>query len=276
MVEKELAMKKNIILPLLVLIAALILTGCVNNEPVADEEGNRLYITGEEMGLEGTGREGIFVMNEDGTFSPVINEFEGYQGETSESSPERYIWFTNNSTNLSDLIPTVGKNAPLVMIYDSDESMPASFTLERYVFRGYTIGCHIYRGPDNSLYFSTDGTLNSSYAGNTMSQVKEGTEFKISTINGSDALPYENVDNNMQMILGLEKNKYYDFEFYQGTKYRKLTTVADTLVLQSSEVIKLNNPYSKTKEGYFLINLPDNLEEGYYYICGKGLFKYVP
>ena len=47
------------------------------------------------------------------------------------------------------------------------------------------------------------------------------------------------------------------------------------MVLQSDDVITLNNPYTKSKEGYFRINLPDNLEEGYYYICGKGLFKFV-
>ena len=78
----------------------------------------------------------------------------------------------------------------------------------------------------------------------------------------------------MQLLLGLEKDKYYDFEFYQGTKYRKLTTIADTMVLQSEDMMILNNPYTKTKEGYFIINLPDNLKSGYYYICGLGLFRY--
>lgn len=260
----------------ILLICIFLLTGCNKDEPVKDENGNRLYITSEEMGLESTGREGFFVMNEEGTFSPVINEFDGYQGIAKESTPDRYLWFTNNMDNLSDLIPTVTKNSPLVMVYDDDRNMPASFSLEKYIFRGYTIGCHIYRESDNSLYFSTEGTLSSSFAGNSMSQVSGDTAFRISTINGSDELPYANVDNNMQMILGLEKNKYYDFEFYQGTKYRKLTTVADTLVLQSADFIPLNNPYKKTKDGFFLINLPDNLDEGYYYICGKGLFKYEP
>ena len=249
--------------------------GCSKSEPDKDEEGNRLYITGEEMELEGTGREGFFALNEDGTFSPVINEFHGYQGITTESTPDRFLWFTNNVSNISDLIPTVTEAEPLVMVYNSDASIPSSFTLERYVFRGYTIGCHIFRKSDNSIYFSTEDTISTSYAGNAMSKVEGETEFRISTVNGSENLPYENVDNNLRMLLGLEKDKYYDFEFYQGTKYRKLTTIADTMVLQSDDVITLNNPYTKTKEGYFRINLPDNLEEGYYYICGKGLFKFV-
>lgn len=269
---KRFLRKKQAVFLLLCFI--LLLSGCGKSDPVSDDKGNRLYITAEELGLEGTGREGFFVMNDDKTFSPVVNSFDGYQGETSESSADRYLWFTNNDVNISDLIPVVSKNNPLVMVYDEDSNIPKEFTLEKYVFRGYTIGCHIYRESDNSLYFSTEDTLNSSYAGTSMGQVTGDTTFKISTINGSSKLPYQNVDNNMEMILGLEKGKYYDFEFYQGTKYRKLTTIADALVLQSDDIMKLTNPYTKTEKGYFLINLPDNLNPGYYYICGAGLFKY--
>ena len=181
--------------------------GCSKSEPDKDEEGNRLYITGEEMELEGTGREGFFVLNEDGTFSPVINEFHGYQGITTESTPDRFLWFTNNVSNISDLIPTVTEAEPLVMVYNSDASIPSSFTLERYVFRGYTIGCHIFRKSDNSIYFSTEDTISTSYAGNAMSKVEGETEFRISTVNGSENLPYENVDNNLRMLLGLEKEQ---------------------------------------------------------------------
>ena len=129
------------------------------------------------------------------------------------------------------------------MIYDHDKNMPQTYYLEKYAYRGYTIGCHIYREPDNSLYFSTEGYLSTSNAGESVSEVS-GDIYRISTINGSDILPHKNVDNNMQLLLGLEKDKYYDFEFYQGTKYRKLTTIADTIVLQSEDMMILNNPYT--------------------------------
>lgn len=266
--------KKTIALLVLFLVF-FSLCGCGGEEPVEDDEGKRLYLSGEDMGLkDASGREGFYVRNEDGTFSPVINKFDGYQGVSEQADPARYLWFTNNQTDISDLIPTASKSSPLCMVYDTDEAMPTEFTLEKYVFRGYTIGCHILRKSDNSLYFLTDDTLDSSYAGEAMAEVDGAEEFRISTINGSDALPWQNVDNNMQLLLGLEKEKYYDFEFFQGTKYRKLTTIADTLVLQSEEVITLKNPYTKTTDGFFQINLPDNLPDGYYYICGKGLFRY--
>ena len=267
--------KKFCALTLALVCACTLLTGCGDEEPVADESGERLYLSADELGLDDTGREGFFVMNDDGTFSPVINTFDGYQGDADESTPDRYLWFTNNDTDISSLIPTATKSNPLVMVYDVDQNIPETFTLEKYLFRGYTIGCHIYKNSDNSLYFSTDDALSSSYAGTSMQEVQGDDEFKISTVNGSQKLPSGNVDNNLGMLLGLEKGKYYDFEYYQGTKYRKLTTIADTLVLQSEDLITLTNPYTKTENGYFTINLPDNLETGYYYICGAGLFKYV-
>lgn len=267
---------KKVVSILLILLLLFSFCSCNRKEAVSDDEGNRLYLSSEDMGLTEKGREGFYVKNEDQSFSPVINEFDGYQGIAEEGDPTRFLWFTNNGADISALIPTVSKDTSLCMVYDSDSAIPKNFTLEKYVFRGYTIGCHIFRETDNSIYFSTENTLGTSYAGSSMASVSGENEFRISTINGSDDLPYENVDNNMQMLLGLEKGKYYDFEFFQGTKYRKLTTIADTLVLQSEDIITLKNPYTKTTDGYFLINLPDNLEAGYYYICGKGLFKYQP
>lgn len=266
-------MMKKLSAALLCLALIFVFSSCAEEEPIADEEGQMMFITADEIGLTAEGREGFFVKNEDGTFTPIMNQLTGYQGVSEEASPVRYLWFTNNQINLSNLIPVVTEESPLVMIYDHDKNMPQTYYLEKYAYRGYTIGCHIYREPDNSLYFSTEGYLSTSNAGESVSEVS-GDIYRISTINGSDILPHKNVDNNMQLLLGLEKDKYYDFEFYQGTKYRKLTTIADTMVLQSEDMMILNNPYTKTKEGYFIINLPDNLKSGYYYICGLGLFRY--
>lgn len=241
----------------------------------SDQENvNMIYMTAEEIDLTGMGHEGYFVMNHDGTFTPLATSFEGYQGRTDESSPERYLWFTTNDASVTRLIPTVTPNSKLVAVYNTNSVMPTSCTLEKYKVIGYTIGCHIYRDTDESLYIcSTDG-LSGSAAAETMSVVDDESEYKIVTINGSSELPKQNVDNNLKMLLGLEKDTYYEFQFYKGTKLRTLTTKADAQIMQSEEAITLNNLYEKTTEGYFVINLPDNLETGYYYIAGSGLFKY--
>ena len=216
----------------------------------------------------------FFAVNEDKTFTPVMSQAQGYNSQINEDYlSHRYLWFHDNDIKKSELIPTVKAGSKLVFIYNDESDFPGSYTLEKYDFKGYTIGCHVYKAEDNSLHLSVDGLLAGSSAADKLSVI-EGSAYPISTINGSAKLPVNNIDNNMKMMLGLEKGKYYVFEFYKGTKYLYVETIADTFVFQSESYRTLQNPYSRTTDGYFYINLPENLKEGYYYICNAGLFKY--
>lgn len=260
---------------ILMLLLSTLLCGCGNSDKTISQDGTKMNLTAEKIKEEG--RNGFYVLNADGTFTPVMNAAEGYAGDTTETERihERYLWFTNNKVNMSDLIPTVSQSTPLVAIFDADDDMPSIYTLEKYIYKGYTIGCHIYRNEDDTLCLDTDNTLSDSSAGEGMEEYDSQEFYLISTINGSDQLPVKNVDNNMRILLGLEKGKYYEFDFYKGTRYEKLTTIADTQILQAEDITILQNPYTKTHKGYFTINLPDNLQPGYYYICGAGLFRYA-
>lgn len=263
---------------ILILIMLLILasTSCKNSD--VDSDGTLLNLTMKE--IEAEERTGFFILSEDNLFTPLMQQAQGYQGEISGYTPDiplepRFLWFNDNIIKISKLIPKMGKKDKLVFIYNENSSLPLEFTLEKYDFKGYTIGCHIYRAENNSLYISTEDTLLGSDAENKISKVSDEEEYKISTINKNDKLPISNIDNNMRLILGLEKDKHYTFSFYKGTSYIRLNTVADSFVFQSSQYLSLQNPYTTTKKGYFIVNLPENLENGYYYICGLGLFQYV-
>lgn len=267
-------MKKKTLLLMLSLILIFSLTACSSNydSPTISTDGGMLYLTMDN--IEEEGMTGFYVMNEDNTFTPVMSQASGYHalGNTTDLTG-RYLWFHDNDLKISELIPTVKGDCKLVFIYGTDLDFPGNYTLEKYSFNGYTIGCHIYRAQDHSLYLSLDGMLSGSDAGNTLASL-EGDAYPISTINDSADLPVKNVDNSVEMMLGLEKGKYYTFEFYKGTKYLRFETIADTFIFKSEAVTTLQNPYTKTQDGYFYINLPENLKEGYYYICGAGLFKY--
>lgn len=254
------------------------LTGCAGNDgPTITPDGGMLFL--DRPTMEQEGRTGFYVLNEDDTFTPVMNAAQGYEQqndiEESKGVSNRFLWFTNNEINISELIPTVTAKTPLVFIYDLDEDLPSVYTLEKYAYKGYTIGCHIYRDADDTLIIDTEDTLPGSAAGEAMTEFEAQERYTISQINGSENLPIKNVDNNIRMLLGLEKDKYYNLEFYKGTKYETLITVADTLVLQAESITILRNPYTRTMDGYFVINLPENLQPGYYYVCGAGLFRYV-
>lgn len=269
-------MKKKQMLIILILLLTLLSSCGGNDQTSISKDGGMLFLTLDD--IKDKKMEGFYVKNSDDTYTPVMAVADGYAGETSsdENLSQRYLWFTNNTINKSDLIPTVTSSTPLVAIFAKDKDMPSLYTLEKYAYKGYTIGCHIYKDQDDTLIMDTSDTLDDSSAGQGMEDYDDQDYYIISKLNGSDDLPVKNIDNNMQILLGLEKDKYYEIEFYRGTYYETLTTVADTLILQSEDLIVLQNPYKRTTNGYFTMVLPDNLEAGYYYICGYGLFRYAP
>ena len=132
---------KRIFFLLLILILIFSLTGCGKDDITISEDGEMLFLTAEEIGLgTSSGREGYFVLNEDMTFTPLCSSVYGYEVPRSGSDPARFIWFTNDTVDISSLIPEVNKDKPLVFIYNSNSSMPSSFSLEKYAFKGYTVG----------------------------------------------------------------------------------------------------------------------------------------
>lgn len=266
-------MRRIILLLLLLLLIIIGIVGYVlTRQPVSDMNGNMLRYTYDE--IEKDGHTGIFVMNEDGTFSPCINQMPNFQGETNRADPERFVWYVETDDEVSRLIPIVSGNAKLVAIFNKDEDLAESHYLEKYRYKGYTIGAHIILEEDKTLKLSGDDYLSGSQAASVILGMETNTddEYEISDISGSDVLPIDNVDPNMELLLGLEGGKLYKISYYHGTKEGSQTFKADTKVFQSERYIPINTPYTKTDQGYFIINLPANLASGYYYISDMGFF----
>lgn len=270
-------MKKRGTAVILLLLIALTLSACTAKTAASDEDGKQLRYTENELQVHSLeGEQGVYVINEDGTYSPLINAFTGYSrlSKREGSAPSRYLWFTENSADITSLIPHVSSSSKLVLLYNTTDAIPEEFVLEKYEYKGYTIGAHVYKTSSNKMYLETRGSLTNTHINNLLSEIDDENEYEVSVFNDSTQLPIANIDNNMQMLLGLDAGGYYKLEIYKGTKYLTLTTVADTQVLQSVQAITLNNPYSRTKDGYFTVNLPDNLTSGFYYFAGLGMFYY--
>ena len=244
------------------------------NPPTVDKYGNPLRYTFEEIDEEGL--TGVFVHNEDGTFSPAIRSMPNFQGEVEDTSSDRFIWYVETDKDIDEMIPTVTPGSELVIVYNVDGDLPESYYLEKYALRGYTIGAHIFLADDKKMFLSSEDTLQGSQAGAMLTQMETNTDdiYEIGEISGSAALPIKNVDPNMMLLLGLEKDKLYEFKYYQGTKEREATFRADAKVFQSDRFIPISTPYKKTNNGYFIVNLPENLPDGYYYLSDIGFFAY--
>lgn len=249
-------------------------TSCgTKTSELATAKGEMLSYTMKEIVDQELG--GFFVKHKDDTFSPVMNGASGYQGATTEPSSARFLWHTNRNLNLSALVPTVTKQTPLVGIFPDRSDMPSIYTLERYLYQGYTIGCRFDLDEDQTtVYLNTSDVCPESEAEAELGHSDLEDTYEVATFNKKPSFPIQNLDPDLKVLLGLEKNKYYQVGFYVGTQYKRLVVSADTIVLKSSSLIQLKVPFHKTNKGYFEIALPDNLEDGYYYICDAGLFKY--
>lgn len=247
----------------------------MTRQTVADKDGNPLKYTYED--IEEEELTGLFVHNtEDDTFSPAIKSMPGYKGMTKEASATRYIWYVESDKEMNQLIPRVTEGTELVVIYNVDGDLPGSFYLEKYAERGYTIGAHMRISKYKNMYLMSQGSLSGSQASAMLGRMSDNTdgEYQVIEISGSETLPINNVDPNMELLLGLERDKLYAIRYYQGTKEKKATFRADAKVFQSERCIPIHTPYIKTDKGYFIVNLPQNLPAGYYYLSDIGFFIY--
>lgn len=261
-------MKKFIIL-LLTVIMLFTLTSC--KQPIADEHGNMLYYKYSEIK-----ENGFYVHNiADDTFTPLNNGASGYQGQATEVDTSRYIWLGNNELDLIKLTPVVdNKNTELVAIFKGEGSVPSLVVLEEYKNLGYTLGVQFTVSPDNkTLYIDNTNVCDSSMMKSVLEK-HTSTQLPIYSINENQELPITNVDREINMLLGLEKNKPYEISFFDGTTYDSEVVKADTMVLKSKDLVTIKSPFKKTRQGYFVVNLPENINSGYYYVNSSGMFAF--
>lgn len=258
------------------LIFSLTASGC--KRKIADKDGAALRYSFKDIEKEEL--EGLFTLNEDETFSPLPDSIPGFAGITEKADASRYIWYTDNGENFTSLIPTVTPETPIVIIYNDDSSMPDknSWYLERYEALGATIGAHVKLGADKTMYLSEEDILAGTSAKKTFKSDETKSrdeEHELMEVSGASVkLPIQNVDENINMLLGLTYGKKYTFKYLQGTKTKKVNIIADAYAFQSKEIINLSAPYKQTENGYFIINFPMGLKKGFYYISDQGFFYY--
>lgn len=266
-------MKKLIPVMLLAILLIGVLSSCGQEEQVlTNQKGEAMEYT---MGtLESTG---FYVYNKKKeTFTPLMTGASGYQGLVAEHDPSRFIWFGSKDHDLVSLIPKVdNKTTQLVLVQNQSGNMPDSYVLEKYKNLGYTLGVNFsFEDTGDQLYINKNSPCESSMAKEELSSLS-GQLLPVHKINDSENLPFNNIDTDVMMLLGLEKDKKYKVSVFDGTFLKHLVFIADTIAFKSQQLIVLDNPIKVTENDYFVVNLPNNLDKGYYYINDFGLFKYT-
>lgn len=294
----------SIKITLLVILAAalLMLPGCGSKKefPIATDKGEQIVISERDIGSSDYPY-GFYVLRDakNRTFTPLMKDVQGYTdldinpNSNSNINLEsgRYLWWLDRENKKGamlvheKLIPVVTDDTPLVAIYNYNKEVPQVCLLEQYAYIGYTLGTKFYIGEDDkTVYFSIskDDLMQGSSVQRAMSKADDDNDdlVEMISINGIPAEDIiSNIDTEVGIMTGFSKSdygKYYDIDFYLGTKTCKMQPVVDVQAFKSLGIMELSSPFKKTKQDYYIVKLPENLEEGYYYINNFGMFKYEP
>ena len=275
----------------------LTMTGCTKDPAITDEDGNALKYESYEIT-----ESGMYVHDKkDDTFTPVLSGFTSYNGVPNDvgilgeiqnntdidmfsDEVGRHIWMSDEAANPLKLIPTVDNdNTELVLfMLSGNDEMPEQYIIEKYKNLGWTIGAHVTFGETGDTLFinNKEDCCKNSSAEKKISEASE-TLLKITDIEGgaggNTSLLKEakkHIDRQAQMLTGLKKDCKYKINYYDGTVSNSENVIADTVGFKALSSSVLPNPLKETTKGYFVIKLPANLANGYYYINDNGLFRY--
>jgi len=205
-------------------------------------------------------------------FSAVYKPEGTASGYSSAPSSQRLLWFNIND-GYENLVPVQYKGE--LIAYASKNINFTSVTLERFRDRGYTFG--IYGGElkaDGYYHLNAGSDLCKGSSAQAMISQTISSTIRIATINGNQ-ITEDMIDPITGTFINLQKGKSYKVGFFSGTYYYEADIVADMHMLQSFEIYNYDSNHIKdTYNGYQCFNIPEELFSGWYWINGKGMFKY--
>lgn len=251
-------------------VTVLSVSGCYS-ESASDISGPQ---TAMALGKEALSSGNFYALSGDDFYQlPAGTVHFDIEKDYSKADPERVISFL---TSVDDaLIPTVHKDE--CVVFFTEEALPEDFTLERYKDNGYTFGIYGLKEHTAGVNVSiSDGTyVKGSSFENTVSsqiQVKKDTNLLIGSIGSSQVT--SDCLSECGSIMGLKRNGVYQTGIYVGTRYFGMNISADSHIFSSMEVFTVEE-YKLSQNGYAILSLPDDLPNGYYYVSGKGMFRYI-
>ena len=173
-------------------------------------------------------------------------------------------------------IPTLYKNDQLV--FKASGNVP-SFTWERFNDQGYSIGLYgLSVSAADKIQFEdgksgNDGTssITAAIAASLTDGMTLDKGFVLDKVNGASL-----TGNNLRdggIVAGLTKDAIANCDLYVGTMLLSASATADMRAFTSFELYT-TDLYSNSPDGYAIVDIPDYLKSGYYYINNAGLVKY--
>ena len=254
----------------LAIMAAVAAAGC--GKKSAEEEDEAVvqgitYLTEDELV---SGNFYIESTDEDGETVYAQVYFGDTDSDMTDYGEGKIAWFSADDW---DMIPTMYEGDKLVYI-DTDE-FSETFTLERYMDEGWSIGIsglYLTDAGYYKVYVGTDGLeLAPASTAYTLSELGD-VDVVIDIV--GDMEIREGAVSDTGYILGLEQGETYQVDVYLGTYLYEYELTADTRLL-ISELYEETLDFSYRRSTTIEIAIPEGYNSGYYSINGMGLFRCV-
>ena len=212
---------------------------------------------------------GYYVEKSNGEYHRLYFGRATFYGRSDSVSPERVAWFGKDYSR----IPTMHKGERIV--YRSASEFGSTFTIERFEDIGYTVGISGLNKTSTGRYaFSSDrsrGNIDPDSSAGVLYSLGEH-QLTIERIGGID-LRSGNI-SRAGTVIGLTEGKSYETDIYIGTDVMTYSLVADVRALVSMESYTTSD-YKYDRSHVISFELPDGLENGYYFIDGFGFVRYI-
>lgn len=244
-------------------------TGCSSGEQFVDVDGNIIYFGLDEL------NSGIYIQFEDETHRRPLPLGMNFNGPSDEVDDTRMVWLRSDH---EWLIPEVNGNDRF--IYITDTSVPSKLYFEHFTETCYSFGALFPVNNDGSISFPSEsdsicsGTAIDVAIDQMIDTARNTRIIELGTADDINAPFSSGLLSDMGYVTGLSANAMYKFGYYEGTKYDHFYVSADTHIFRQAGVYD-TTIFTPTKNGYFIIELPDDLPSGLICINGVGLFNYT-
>ena len=201
---------------------------------------------------------------------------EGIRNWDDNDNATHVLWFTSDNDGT---IPTLYPGDKLV--YVSAYNVPCDgIRWERFADYGYSIGVANMEADESGHYMIATSDKDDDYTqyicpGSDAEPLKAFTDVSELFLDKVGSVPVRApVVTDGGTISGLTKDKKYACEWYTGTYYQDYLMQANVRVFCTLETFTTYD-YEFVHSEYIVIDVPDCLKSGYYYVDDIGLFRYV-
>lgn len=238
----------------LVMLVCAVMIGCCGCQAKTVEENDTITVNDLS--------DGLYIMSQEGDFYKSNTSGQNFTNQTKSADAKRVIVSYKNEK----AVPTLFADDYLIFLSYSD--LPQKFNVEKFHDAGYTVGLYqLSKGTDGTYGFTQSNIINSTSIEDKVS-IKGSDWVRVMSINGE---AFSDADVSYAgTITGLNLDDTVTLGCMLGTHYTDVTATVDTRVWYSFSTLEINS-YQTTKNGYIVLDIPEELKDSYVSIEGYGL-----